>query len=127
MTIAGLNCRVDIYRINYDSDDVVGGAMITGTLQFQGVLARIEANPTEPLLVQQQGLETLKTFTATLIPGTLAIRERDELEVAKPTDHVYYGDRFRIVEFRHSNLNKRDPRNYMMVQMTRSVRAHDQQ
>jgi len=127
MTIAGLNCRIDIYRINYGNDDVVGGAMITGTLQFSDVQARVQADPLEPLLVQQQGMQALRTFTANIIPGTLDIRERDELEVSQPTDHVYYGDRFRIIEVRHSDHNKRDPRNYMMLQMTRSVRAHSQQ
>ena len=127
MTIAGLNCRVDIYRVNYGDDDAVGGSMNTGTLQFQSVHARVHADPTEPLLVQQQGLQALRTFTANIIPGTLDVRERDELEVSQPLDHVYYGDRFRIIEVRHSNFNARDPRNYMMLQMTRSVRAHDQQ
>ncbi len=127
MTQAGLNCRVDIYRIDFGDDDVVGGAVTTGSLQFQNILARVQANPTEPLLVQQQGLQALRTFDANVIPGTLDIRERDELEVIKPSDHVYYGDRFRIIEVRHSDFNKRDPRNYMMLQMTRSVRAHDQQ
>ena len=126
MSIAGLNCRINIYRINFDPDDVVGGAVTTGTLQYQDVRARIQANPEEQLLLQQ-GLETIRTFTATLIPGTLDIRERDEIEVSQPIDHNYYGDRFRITGVRFSDFNKRNPRNYMMLTLQRSVRAKSRQ
>ena len=126
MSIAGLNCRVNIWRIDYNDDDIVGGAMVTGSLQFQNVHARIQANKEEQIIAQQ-GLETMRTFDATIIPGTLDIRERDELEVSQPLDHVYYGDRFRITSVRFTDHNTRDPRNYMILGMTRSVRARSRQ
>jgi len=126
MSIAGLNCRIDIWRINYANDDIVGGAVITGTLQYQNVAARIQANPEEQLLLQQ-GLETIRTFTATLIPGTLDIRERDEIEVSQPLDHNYYGQRFRVNGVSYSDFNARNPRNYMMLTLQRSVRAKSRQ
>jgi hypothetical protein len=126
MTIAGSNVRANIWRISWGADDVVGGAVTTGTLYYQNVYARFQANPEEQLILQQ-GLETVRTYTATIILGTLDIRERDEFEVSKPTDHRYYGERFRIIGVQYTDLNKRDPRNYMILQMTRSVRAHDKQ
>ena len=123
---AGYNIRANIYRINWGTDDVVGGAVTTGTLQYQNVYARFQAQPEEQLILQQ-GLETVRTFTCNVIPGTLDIRERDEFEVSKPTDHIYYGQRFRITNVRYTDLNKRDPRNYLMLSLSRDVRAHDNQ
>lgn len=122
---AGLNTKVTIWRVSTSgqADDSVGGAQPTGTVAHQNVLARIEANPEEQLLLQQ-GLETARTFNAVLVPGTLDIRERDELEITQPDDHIYYGVRFRIVGIRYSSHNRRDPRNYIMLSLTRSVRAH---
>ena len=126
MTIAGLNCRIDIWRVGYGDDDAVGGAVTTGTVQYQGILARVQPSPPEQVFLQQ-GLETDKFFQATIVPGTLTIYERDELEVVQPTDHKYYGDRFRIVGVQDVDLNVRDPRNYMILQLSRSVRAHSLQ
>ena len=126
MTQAGMNCRGNIWRINYSPDDIVGGAVTTGTLQYQDVHTRFQANP-EQQLILQQGLETQRTYTATIFPGTLDIRERDEWECSKPLDHMYYGMRFRIVGVRYADHNPRDPRNYLIIQMVRSVRAHTQQ
>jgi len=121
---AGLNIRTNIWRMSNNPDDVVGGAQITGSLQYQDVMSRIQANPEEQVILQQ-GLETERTYTMTCVPGTMDVRERDEVEVSKPTDHVYYGLRFRIVGVRYADHNPRDPRNYLILQLTRSVRAHN--
>lgn len=125
MTLAGNNIRVRIWRTNYSSDDTVGGSVVTGTV-VGDYPARLQANPQEQLLLQQ-GLETERTFKVNIVPGYLDIRERDELEVIQPTDHVYYGQRFRIRGVSYSSLNKRDPRSYLMLTLTRDVRAHDRQ
>lgn len=121
---AGLNCRTNIWRISWNPDDVVGGAQTTGTLQYQDVWSRIQANPEEQIILQQ-GLETVRTYTMTCVPCTMDIRERDEVEISKPTDHVYYGLRFRVIGVRYADHNQRDPRNYMIMQLSRSVRAHN--
>jgi hypothetical protein len=121
-----MNRRAKIWRINYQPDDAVGGAVVTGTVIHWDVPLRMEENPQQQLLLQQ-GLETQNTFRGLIIPGTMDIRERDELEVTSPRDDMFYGQRFRIVGMRYSNLNPRDPRNYAMLQMVRSVRAHEQQ
>ena len=122
MAIAGNNIKVRIFRINYVNDDIVGGAVVTGTV-IGDYPARLQANPEEQLLLQQ-GLETERTFKINIVPGYLDIRERDELMVIAPTDHVYYGKWFRVRGVSYSSLNKRDPRNYMMLTVSRSVRSH---
>ena len=124
--IAGSNCRIDIYDISNDIDDLVGGATITGTIKYQNVQARFQADR-EDMVVLQQGLETIRTFTFTVFPSSMSIKERDEVEVIQPTDHVYYGKRFRIMSVRYADFNKRDPRNYILFHATRSVKAHEQQ
>ena len=121
---AGFNTRVNIWRIDYDSDDVVGGAMITGTVAHSNVIARIEANEQEQLLMQQPGLETVRTFNALIIPGSLDVRERDELEITAPVHHPYYGVRFRIVGVQYSSMDRYNPNNYMRLSMTREVVSH---
>lgn len=123
MTNAGMNIRFDIFRMNWADDDSVGGAVITGTCQYADVPGRLKAE--EPMqLLLQQGLETPRTFTATLFPGTLDIRERDELWISEPHDHIYYHQYFRIVGVRYSDFTYRDPRSYMILSLVRSVRAH---
>jgi hypothetical protein len=118
-----MNIRFDIFRINYGSDDDVGGSVITGTCQYMDVRGRLQAEEPSQLLLQQ-GLETTRIFTATLVPGTLDIRERDEVWVSEPHDHPYYHQYFRVIGVRYSNFTPRDPRNYMMLSLTRSVLAH---
>lgn len=120
---AGLNMRFDIYRIDWDADDIVGGAMVTGTCVYENVMGRFQTRPRQQLLLQQ-GLETERTFSAVIIPGTLDIRERDEVTVVEPYDSVYHNTRFRIVGVSYSDHNPRDPRNYIMLDLVRSVEAH---
>lgn len=121
-----MNTKVKIIRINYGDDDAVGGAMITGTVMHPWVNARIEANPEDQLLLQQ-GLETIRTFNALIVPASLDVRERDELEIRKPVYHPYYGVRFRIVGVQYSSMDKYNPNNYMRLSMIREVRSHDNQ
>lgn len=124
--IAGSNCRIDIWRIISDDDDVVGGSVNTGSLQYQNVHARFQSDR-EDMLILQQGLETIRTFTFTVFPASMDIYERDEIEICQPTDHKYYGKRFRIMSVRYSDFNQRDPRNYIILHATRSVKAHERQ
>ena len=124
--MAGMNIRVKVWRMTTDNDDSVGGAMITGTAVYSGIQAFMQEVPIQMVLAQQ-GLETLSMFNVNLVPGTLDIYERDEIEVTHPTDHYFYGERFRVMNVRHSSHNPRDPRNYMMLVVTRSDRMHSAQ
>jgi len=124
--VAGLNVRFNIWSMDTTDDDIVGGAQITGSCIYQDVYGRFQANPDQQLLLQQ-GLETVRTYSANIVPGTLSMKERDEVEISAPTDHPYYQDRFRIMSMRWSDHNPRDPRNYIMLTLTRSVQAHAEQ
>jgi len=123
MSIAGSNVKVDIWRITTPDDDTAGGALVSGTVIYSHYPARIQQQP-EQMLLLQQGLETMKVFTALMTPGTLDIRERDELEVVLPMNYQIYGQRMRIINARPADFAPNDPRNYMMLTMTRSVRSH---
>jgi len=124
--MAGNNVRFDLWHFTFPSDDDVGGAQPSGTVLYTSIQGRFQAQPASQLLLQQ-GLETERTYTAWLIPGTLNVRERDELELVEPFDHHYHGDRFRIIRVQYSDHNPRDPRNYILVYMIRSVEAHGSQ
>ena len=124
--MAGMNIRVQVWRMSNDSDDSVGGSMITGSVVYSSIQAFMQENQVS-MMMGQAGLETLNVFNFTLIPGTLIVYERDELEITHPSDHYFYGDRFRVVSSRHSSHNPRDPRNYLLLSTTRSVRMHRQQ
>ena len=123
---AGQNTRSRIWRMTQKTDDIVGGAVYSGTAYYPDVLTRFQAMPEEELLLQQ-GIETERIFSVIVVPALLVIKERDELEVTKPLDHVYYGKRFRIVSVSYSDNNPRDPRGYIMLKMTRVVRSRTEQ
>ena len=121
---AGMNLLVDVWRITQADDDAVGGASITGTVSFHNVQARMNANEEEQVLLQQ-GFDTMRTFNMAVVPGTLEIKERDEVVIIRPKNHPYATDRFRVVGIRYQDFNTYDSRrNYMLLSLTRSVRAH---
>lgn len=126
MTIAGSNVQGRIWRIWQSTDDAVGGAMITGTVVHNNVWARIQQQPEEQLLLQQ-GLETFKTWTALIAPVTLDIEERYEFEVTLPLNYYLYGKRLRVINVRQADFVPSDGRNYILLTLTRSEKAHAQQ
>lgn len=126
MTAAGRNCFLSVWRWQFLEDDSVGGALPTGTYVYRDLPSFLMQNPEEQLLLQQ-GLEIHRTFTAQVVPHWLTIYERDEVEVIAPTDHPFYGKRFRVTNIRYSTHPRRDPRGYILLDLTRSDRAHGQQ
>jgi len=121
---AGLNLLIDVWRITQADDDAVGGASITGTVSYHNVQARMSANEEEQVLLQQ-GLQTMRTFNMTVVPGTLDIKERDEVEIKRPRNHPYSNVRFRVIGVRYQDFNTYDTRrNYMLLSLTRVVRSH---
>ena len=120
----GFNLRFEIERTNWQSDDEVGGAVTSGTVVHAGIRGRLQGEPTEQVLLMQ-GLETDRVLRFTLQPGNLDIRERDYARVTYPTNHPYYNVNLRIVSVTYSNLSPNDRRDYMIVDVTRSVRAHE--
>lgn len=121
---AGANLRISVWRMTTTTDDYAGGAVITGTVVYNDLLARMQGNEDDQLLVQQ-GLETLRTFNMEVWPGNKDIRERDEVEITFPPNYPYINQRFRITSVRYSDFN--DPRAYMLLGIQRSLRAHVEQ
>jgi hypothetical protein len=91
----GLNLRGNIIRMNQQTDDSVGGAILSGTVVGNNLLMAIYSNrPTQMSL--DQGLETPAIFDATVKCG-IVIYERDLVEVTCPTSSPHYGLRFRVM------------------------------
>jgi hypothetical protein len=124
--VAGANVKFNVWRWNYSSDDEVGGSMLTGTYSYYNVPGRFQQQPANQMFTQQ-GLETVKTFTCIVEPVTLDIDERDEIEVAAPSNHYYFGYRFRVINARPADFVPSDRRNYLMLELARITESHAQQ
>jgi hypothetical protein len=108
---AGLNVRIDVYRITEDVDDEHGGAIVTGTVLYDTVDARLQAIKPSPLLLQQ-GLEVDSLFRLMAQCSDRPYREYDEIEVTWPKQHKYYGERFRIIKVQEDALHPFDRRSF---------------
>lgn len=117
---AGLNIRVNIWTMSQDADDVVGGAMVTGTVAYYDIRARLTMRrPAQVLL--QQGLETTKTADLMLQGRNITVNERDEIEVVWPLDHAFYGARFRVEGVQPSSRRaKHGPKTYTVSRIERT-------
>ena len=124
--VAGFNIKVKVWRVSFDTDDEVGGAMVTGSYVYNDVRARLHEKPVEHAFLQQ-GLEVRKTFQMTVKPSTLLIYDRDEVEISWPPEHRFYGQRFRVMGDAYTNFHPREERGYLILDLTRSVRAHGAQ
>jgi len=121
--VAGANVFILIRKISEDSDDSSGGAMITGTVVHERVGARIQQDP-EELLLLQQGMEINKVFKALCNPVTLDIDENYEVEVTAPPNYYLYGKPLKVINHRPADFVPSDGRNYVLLTLTRSHKAH---
>lgn len=125
---AGLNLHIDVWRMNYASDDSVGGAVLTGTVAYYQMEAAITPRrPTQAAL--EQGLETEAIYDLTIAGqyrgANVTLHERDEVQVVQPVNHPLYGLRFRIVGVQPS---RRRPRiGHQHATLSRMRRARSQQ
>ena len=122
----GLNVRFNITRVSDMADDYVGGAVSSGTVHYTNIAARFEGTPPEQMFLFQ-GLETNRIFRVVLVPGTLDIREHDQMTLVAPANHIYYNKVFRVIGVTYSDFNPSDRRNYLIVDVDRNVIAHSQQ
>lgn len=120
---AGTNCAVNIVRLVYTTDDDVGGANPSGTYLHQHLDTRMEEDSIDSAFFQQ-GLETVKTFSAMVWGHALDIREQDEVEVVSPPNHKYFGKRFRVLDCRYDSRHPGIKQDYVLLKMTRSQVAH---
>lgn len=123
---AGYNLKFRVWRMAFANDDVIGGAIASGTVAYSNIEGRIQAVEPDQVFLQQ-GLETLRTFKAVVRPASMAIYERDEIEVIKPPSHPLYGRRLRVQGVTLGNFHPQDDRGYLILNLTRSERAHGNQ
>ena len=124
--VAGFNIKVRVWRVSFGTDDAVGGAVTTGTFAYTNVSARIEEIPVDAVFLQQ-GIETTQVYQMMVKPSTMTIYQRDEVEITWPTGHRLYGVRLRVMGDAHSSFHPREERGYLILNLTRSVRAHANQ
>lgn len=125
--MAGLNKLATVWAMDYDSDDDVGGAMVTGTPVYDKVHIRLTPNRPSQLLVDQ-GLEAEQKFTGFVRPSSLDIRQRYEVEITNPFNDPYYGLRFRVLgEPIRTGMHPSDRRGFIVLNLERSTRAHTEQ
>jgi len=101
---AGLNMRIKVWRMVEQTDDEYGGAILSGTVLFESLDARMTAYKPDPLMLQQ-GLEVDSLFRLMVQCSDVDFREYDEVEVVWPIQHKYYGDRFRIMKVQEDSLH----------------------
>ena len=98
----GLNLRVTIWHISNDADDVVAGAMLTGTPAYVDVPMRLEEQRVTQVVLEQ-GFEVPKLIDATTSTRVI-IHERDEVEVTFPPEHRLFGQRLRVMAVQYDSL-----------------------
>lgn len=121
--IQGMNTKMSVWRINFPTDDEVGGAIVTGTSVYTNVRCRIEEAKPQMILLQQ-GLEIPRIFTAHVVPATLDIRERDEIEVTLPLNHYFYHERMVVRGIQVLGMRRSDPRSYLILSLSKPEYSH---
>jgi len=127
---AEFNTLFTLYAISFPTDDDVGGAQPSGTpnpFHKKSLWGRMEVNRPSQLLLDQ-GIETTRTANilvrqngAGLAP--LVVNERDQIEVAQPTNHPYYGHRWRVVAVQHMATHPSQRRNLIRLSVERIDRT----
>lgn len=120
---AGLNQVARLIRFNYISDDVVGGAVPSGTVVYENLLVRIKSEePTQALL--EQGLQTPTIYTGLLFAGNITIEHNDQLEIVAPMGSWFYEKKFRVIGVQRSSNHPAQDRNQIRVTMRRYEESH---
>jgi len=109
---AGLNVRIEVWRMVEQNDDDHGGAILSGTVLYDTADARLQAIKPSYLMLQQ-GLEVESLFRLMVQSSERDYREYDEVEVIWPIQHKYYGDRFRIIKVQEDALHPFDRRSFV--------------
>ena len=120
---AGLNLTVKIWRFSFPTDDDVGGAQTSGTVLYDAVLAR-KITKMPDMVFMEQGLETERISQYMLWPATLVVKERDEIQIISPSNHLDYNKKFKVVGVSDVGFSPSDHRGYLIVSTSRSEIAH---
>jgi len=103
----GLDCRVLVSSHYNDEDDAIGGAVLTGTVLFEMVAARIEDVPTE-MQALLQGIITDQGYYVSLYPASLGIENNYTITVQHPHSHPLYGIPLRIRQVTRTSSSRTD-------------------
>lgn len=123
--VAGLRLQVRLHSIVQETDDDVGGSIVSGTVSYNVIPAAVEyLKPS--LLLLQQGLEVKRIARILVQPGSLTILERDELEIVGPAGHEDLGRFFRVVSVDRTGFSPNDPRaRHLVLTCERTERTRD--
>lgn len=120
----GLNLKVSFIQNTYQGDDASGGAVITGTVAYSNIAARISARrPSQQAL--EQGLEVDRIFDMIAVGQGFSLNERDKVRVDWPTDSPYYQESFRIMGIQHDS--RRPGRGHTEFTLSRIERSRSEQ
>ena len=121
---AGLNQVCRLIRFSYLNDDVVGGAVPSGTVLYSSLDIRIQSEkPTQALV--EQGLQTPTIYTAMLFEGNIEIEHNDQVEVILPAVGWFYGKKFRVIGIQRSSNHPAQDRNQIKLMLRRWEKSHD--
>jgi hypothetical protein len=128
---AGLNLRVNVWRFSnpLNSDDDIGGSVPTGTVIYANRPSRridrlLRSRKLPELDLDEWGLETERYNLFMFVPGTLDIRENDEVEMISPPNHPDYKKVFRVLTVAREGYAVGDPRSYLIASTRRKTEAH---
>lgn len=120
---AGQNQVCQIIRFTYPQDDVVGGAVPSGTVVYSSIDIRIKSEkPTQALL--EQGFQTPTIFTALIHEGNITIEHNDQVYIVNPPMGFYYGKKFRVIGIQRSSNHPFQDRNQIRLTLKRWEESH---
>ena len=120
---AGLNQVCKIIRFSYPADDAVGGAVPSGTVLYNFMDIRIESQKPTMALVEQ-GVQTIKLFSAMLFEGNATIEENDQIEVILPAVGWFKDKKFRVVGIQRDSSHPYLERNQIKLTLRRWELSH---
>lgn len=110
MSRAGMTHVCSLISFSYPQDDSSGGAVPSGTVLYQRLDARIEANmPTLALL--EQGLQVPTTYQVLVHPGNIEAKHNDQIVFTAPQNDWFYNKKFRIIGLTRSSSHPGNDRN----------------
>lgn len=114
----GLNTRFRVWTETQASDDLIGGAVYTGTISQNYINGHLSVTLPNQMLLEQ-GLETTKIADAFVWPGSITLQERDVLEIVGPTHHEYFGKFFRIIGLKRGDHHAHSRRRFWKARLRR--------
>jgi hypothetical protein len=120
---AGLVVKARIWREFNLTDDVIGGAVRSGTIAYEDISCRVEQMKPNDRLIQE-GYQIGKYAQVECVPSTLLIYENDEFEITYPAKHRYYGHKWRVDAVQYPNMFADESRGILLLTLSHKEYAH---